>query len=115
MSENTSLMSDYAGEKYREQIERIEENERRLDLLQQVISELSAALDAYARVQEDFLELFDYYSSPQWLADYDDSSAGRLPHELKCGVLSQDAVYELITLRQDAFNRMKMLLEENEQ
>ena len=42
-------------------------------------------------------ELSDYYSSPLWLQDLDDDRAGRLPHDLKRGVLSEDAIYDLLT------------------
>ena len=42
-------------------------------------------------------ELSDYYSSPLWLQDLDDDRAGKLPHDLKRGILSEDAVYDLLT------------------
>ena len=41
-------------------------------------------------------ELSDYYSSPLWLKDLDDDRAGKLPSDLKRGVLSEDAVYDLL-------------------
>ena len=31
------------------------------------------------------------------MSDYDDSNSGKLPKGLKCGVLSEDAVYDLLT------------------
>ena len=42
-------------------------------------------------------ELSDYYSSPLWLQDLDDDRSGKLPHDLKRGVLSEDAIYDLLT------------------
>ena len=42
-------------------------------------------------------ELSNYYSSPLWLQDLDDARAGKLPHDLKRGVLSEDAIYDLLT------------------
>lgn len=80
-----------------EQIKRIEENEQRLDKLKAVFSQLSEALDAYSDALGDYDKLVEYYSSKQWLQDYDDSNCGKLPKGLKCGVLSQDAVYDLIS------------------
>ena len=41
-------------------------------------------------------ELSDYYSSPLWLQDLDDDRAGKLPADLKRGVLSEDAIYDLL-------------------
>lgn len=41
-------------------------------------------------------ELATYYSSPQWRQDFDDDAAGKIPHDLKRGVLSEDAVYHLL-------------------
>ena len=37
-----------------------------------------------------------YYSSKQWIKDYDDYESGLIPKNIKCGVLSQDAVYNLL-------------------
>lgn len=42
-------------------------------------------------------ELSDYYSSPLWLQDLDDDRAGKFPSDLKRGVLSEDAIYDLLT------------------
>lgn len=47
-----------------------------------------AMLPAYRR-------LSDYYQSEQWMADHEASNAGELPEGLLCGVLSEDAVYDL--------------------
>lgn len=43
-----------------------------------------------------FQELTAYYTSPLWLQDLDDDRAGNLPPDLKRGVLSEDAVYNLL-------------------
>lgn len=41
-------------------------------------------------------ELSAYYTSPLWLQDLDADRAGNLPPDLKRGVLSEDAVYNLL-------------------
>ena len=43
-----------------------------------------------------FQELSAYYSSPLWMQDLDADQAGKLPPDLKRGVLSEDAVYNLL-------------------
>ena len=42
-------------------------------------------------------ELTAYYESSSWLKDFDDSNKGKIPENLKCGVLSEDGVYNLLT------------------
>ena len=37
-----------------------------------------------------------YYTSGQWLSDYELDESGVLPQSLKRGVLSQDGIYDLL-------------------
>jgi uncharacterized membrane protein len=37
-----------------------------------------------------------YYDSKQWKQDYADDEAGRLPADLKRGVLSEDGIWNLL-------------------
>ena len=77
-------------------IERIEYMEEILNEGQAAVSALSEALAAYAALAPRLSELFDYYGSAQWFSDLADDEAGNLPEGLKRGVLSEDAVYNLI-------------------
>lgn len=61
------------------------------------MKQLTAALDLYAEVQEDIRQLSDYYGSKDWKSDFTADEAGRLPADLKRGVLSEDAVWNLLT------------------
>ena len=79
-----------------EQIERITYMEEILDEAAEAVSSLSEALEKYSAVREKLLELADYYSSTQWRQDFDDDCAGKIPSDLKRGVLSEDAVYDLL-------------------
>jgi len=78
------------------QIERITYMEQILDETAEAVSSLSEALEKYSAVQEKLQELISYYSSEQWRQDFDDDSAGKIPSNLKRGVLSEDAVYNLL-------------------
>ena len=80
-----------------EQFERIAYMEQILDKAIEAVSSLSEALEKYSAVQDKLQELSSYYSSEQWRQDFDDDSAGKLPSNLKRGVLSEDAVYNLLT------------------
>ncbi len=78
------------------QIERIKEMEGRLERAAAAVMDMSAALDKYEAVQEDIKALRKYYDSRQWKQDYADDEAGRLPADLKRGVLSEDGIWNLL-------------------
>ena len=50
-----------------------------------------------------------YYSGGVWRQDYDDDCAGKIPCELKRGVLSEDAVYDLLTDNNYLLKRLREL------
>lgn len=80
-----------------EQIERIKQMELYLDRASAAVMQLSAALDNYIDVQESISALDEYYSSDDWKQDYADDEAGLLPPNLRRGVLSEDAVWNLLS------------------
>ena len=79
-----------------EQIERIKTMEQHLDRASQAVIRLSAALDDYAEAQEAIRQLSAYYDSDEWRQDFSDDEQGLLPHDLKRGVLSEDAIWNLL-------------------
>ena len=79
-----------------EQIERIQYYEEILDEANKVVTDLSKAIEQYEIVREKIIELEAYYGSDTWRRDYEDDEAGKLPADLKRGVLSQDAVYDVL-------------------
>lgn len=81
------------------QRERIEYMEAILDGAAAAAEALSAALDRYDALQPAVDELEAYYTGRQWRRDYEADCAGALPKDLKRGVLSEDAVYDLLELR----------------
>ncbi|MBR6321871.1 MAG: DUF4298 domain-containing protein [Lachnospiraceae bacterium] len=88
------------------QIERITEMEKRLDSARAALDSFSEALTSYAEVQEALRELASYYESGEWRADFEDDEAGKLPADLKRGVLSEDAVYDLLTDNRELLTEM---------
>ena len=78
-------------------IERITHMEGLLDKSTEVIARLEQALEDFAALQPDIAELEAYYTSPQWRKDFEADEAGKLPKDLKRGVLSEDTVYDLLT------------------
>lgn len=49
-----------------------------------------------SRDPEKLRLLHEYYTSGEWLADYEADERGELPPDLKRGVLSQAALYDLL-------------------
>ena len=94
-----------------EQLDRITRMERILDEASEVLGELSRVVERYDAVRKKLRELAEYYSSAQWRQDYADDSAGKLPAELKRGVLSQDAVYDLLEDHSRLMERLEALVE----
>ena len=90
-----------------EQIERIKQMELRMQRAAKAVMELSAALDNYESVQEDIAELDNYYGSEMWKQDYADDEAGRLPANLKRGVLSEDGIWNLLSDARELSDRLK--------
>ena len=78
-------------------IDRIARMERILKEASDAIRNLTEAANAYAALQADLSELEAYYGSDAWMRDYEADEKGLLPRDLKRGVLSEDAVYDLLT------------------
>ena len=96
MHPGITMEKSAAGGAEMEQSERITNMEQILDEATEAFSSLSKALEKYSAVQNKLEELNAYYSSEQWRQDFDDDSAGKIPINLKRGVLSEDAVYNLL-------------------
>ena len=90
--------------------ERIRKMEEALDASKAAIEKLSEALSEYEAVQDRFDALLDYYGNGQWRADFEADEEGLLPAGLKRGVLSEDAVYDLITEHRELMGRLKAVL-----
>lgn len=77
-------------------IKRIERMEKALDACSAAVQNLAKAANAYAQTQAELKALSAYYSSEDWMQDFADDEGGLLPGDLKRGVLSEDAVYDLL-------------------
>lgn len=87
-------------------IARIKHMEQLLDRASQAVMRLSAALDEYEAVQAALSELSAYYGSEEWRQDLADDERGLLPEGLKRGVLSEDAVWNLLSDHRELSERL---------
>ena len=88
------------------QIERIKQMEQYLDDSYDAVRALSVALNRYEAIQKSLEKLSAYYGSTLWMKDFEDDENGKLPKDLKRGVLSEDAVYDLLTDHHELMLRM---------
>ncbi len=91
----------------KKQIARIRKMERHLNRATAAVKRLEAALDKWEDAQEAIAALEEYYGSDLWKQDLADDEAGRLPADLKRGVLSEDGIWNLLTDARDLTTRLK--------
>ena len=77
-------------------IERITEMEQRFDRVDEALRALEIAVDTITKLEDDILKLDAYYSGDEWKADFRSDELGLLPQDLKRGVLSEDAIWNLL-------------------
>ena len=90
-----------------EQLQRIRKMERHLNRASAALKRLSSALDKYEEAKQDFAALSNYYGSNDWKQDFADDEAGRLPKNLKRGVLSEDGIWNLLEAHRELQKRIK--------
>lgn len=91
------------------QIERIEHMEQNLERATDALRVLNDALDEYEAAQDALHELDIYYGSDTWKQDFSDDEQGRLPNTLKRGVLSEDAIWNVLEDYRALKERLDML------
>ena len=77
-------------------IERIQRMESYVNDYAKTLEETKKAVDRLKEHQESYIQLRDYYSSQVYFDDLELSHQADFPADLPCGVLSEDAVYDLL-------------------
>ena len=91
-------------------IRRITEMENRLTRIATALKIAEGCPDALDTVREDVRALSAYFEGPLWREDFEADEAGLLPQDLKRGVLSEDAIYDLLT----EYDALKVQIQETE-
>ena len=108
--ETKQIVSVKKGTNYDEtQIARVKRMEETLDKSSEAVLDLKQALERYAALADEIRELERYYSGGQWQKDFADDEAGKLPKDLKRGVLSEDALYDFLILRDEVLAKIKTI------
>ena len=80
-----------------ELIVRLQEMEDRYNRVRKAVDAMYDALEDYLQVQEDIHILDQYDESGQWLKDFEADERGEIPASAPRGILSEDALYNLLT------------------
>lgn len=90
-------------------MKKIEDNEKRLDKLSKIVSKLNNNLVNFEDLIQDYYSLNEYYGSKEWFQDKDDFESGKIKN-IKAGVLSEDAVWNLDENIKDLIIKMEEII-----
>ena len=90
-------------------LNRIEDMNERLNKACEVLDQLEKAVSGYNSIKEDVRILQQYMESGQWQLDFEADEAGELPADLPRGVLSEDAVYNVLAEYEERKNEQAVL------
>ncbi|MBP2015081.1 DUF4298 domain-containing protein [Anaerococcus degeneri] len=62
----------------------------------ELLVKVNEILDKLENEREDFDKLVEYYYSDQFQKDYDDSNEGKIDSSINQGILTEDAIYDLM-------------------
>lgn len=83
-----------------DRIQNITKYEENFNRATETLTELDSGLEKWKEVLPLFKELMDYYQSEQWQDDYNASNRGEF-RDFPCGILSEDAIYDLYHFRRN--------------
>lgn len=79
-------------------IEKIIKMENILNETNQVLADLELALEKYKNLKPEIKKLTHYYEKWSWNKDYEASENWKIPENIPQWVLSQDAIWDALTL-----------------
>lgn len=85
---------------------RIEEMEKILNSQIKVVDDLNRAIDYMEKNRKDYSKLIDYYYSEERSYHLDQDDNGNIDKNLRRGVLSEDEIFNLMTVYYDTAFRM---------
>ncbi len=97
-----------------ERLARIAHMEDLYDRGCEAVEDLLRAAQRYLSVIGEIKALEAYYASDAWMEDFEADRAGRIPKDMKRGILTEDAIFDLLT-DQDRLRRILKKLSEPEE
>jgi hypothetical protein len=96
-------------------IKRVKRMEELLNAAAEAVRRTDVALSELLLAKEGLRELETYYSDGEWMEDFRRDEAGLFPEDLRRGVLSEDALYDLLSDRDEVVHKMRLFLNEIEE
>ena len=62
----------------------------------ELLEKINEILDQLDKDRKDFDKLVEYYYSEQFRKDFDDSNEGKIDPTINQGILTEDAIYDLM-------------------
>ncbi|MBO7364010.1 MAG: DUF4298 domain-containing protein [Lachnospiraceae bacterium] len=92
----------------REAAARVAKMEKILDTAKKKLADLEKRIASYEAFQSRIRKLEAYYVGPEWKKDFALDEAGRLPADLKRGVLSEDGLYDFFSENEAFLERVRV-------
>lgn len=77
-------------------IKKIKEMEEILNKNSKSVKDFRKALEKFRESQKDYRKLSAYYSSEEYMKDFDESNEGKIDPQISQGIFSEDLVYDLL-------------------
>ena len=90
---------------------RVASNSERLKRAEEAIKEAEKGIGLLLDAWEDICILNDYMDSGEWLADFEADERGEISKTIPRGVLSEDALYNVLDRLQDVLGQMSILVD----
>ena len=88
-------------------LSRVKAMETIFDTALKLINEGTVNSKELLAYQPQIKRLSDYYESPEWKEDFEADESGKLPSDLKRGVLSEDGIYNLLEQNKEILEEIK--------
>ena len=92
-------------------IERVRAMEDDFNTVRDIMNEMEVAISNYESIQGRIEHLSSYLEDGQFLKDFEADERGELPHDMPRGVLSEDALYNLLEDVTEMRSRLKALVD----
>ncbi|MCR5847753.1 MAG: GNAT family N-acetyltransferase [Lachnospiraceae bacterium] len=96
---------------YKNEIERISFMEEIFDKTNKITNDFERVLNDYIDAQKDISILEKYLSGGDWMKDFSLDENGKIPADLKRGVLAEDALFDTLSKNDELVISMKEFVE----
>ena len=92
-------------------IDRVRNMEEDFNVVRDIMNEMDMAISRFESVQERIEHLSNYLENGQFLKDFEADERGELPKDMPRGVLSEDALYDLLEDVTEMRSRLKAIVD----